>query len=169
LFSLLDICSQRGYKVIEGDVCSIPLNTSTYDTVICIAVLHHIATEQRRLDALSELLRITKLGGNILLSAWALEQDTTSRRRFESQDVLVAWNVPTTYLEGHDQQNENELQPESSPLIADLSQPKLCFQRYCHVYAEGELENLFQKIGKNKLIQRYYDRGNWCVIVQKTE
>jgi hypothetical protein len=65
------------------------------------------------------------------------------------------------------------------------------FQRYCHVYREGELEELFRSqflvapaatAAKSddgavaakgdeepelRFVEHYYDRGNWCVVVQK--
>jgi hypothetical protein len=45
------------------------------------------------------------------------------------------------------------------------------FQRYCHVYKEGELEALFTsqfKLGDEiAIVDQYHDLGNWCVVVQK--
>jgi hypothetical protein len=37
----------------------------------------------------SELLRVLRPGGRVLVSAWALEQEDDSRRTFDDQDVFV--------------------------------------------------------------------------------
>ena len=42
------------------------------------------------------------------------------------------------------------------------------YQRYCHVYKEGELEKLFEKIPGCKVEAAYFDFGNWCVEVRVT-
>ena len=39
-----------------------------------IAVLHHLSTLDHRLHALRELVRVTRVGGEILVCAWAVEQ-----------------------------------------------------------------------------------------------
>ena len=44
------------------------------DFSMSIAVLHHLATPERRLAAVKELLRITKPNGKILIFVWAFEQ-----------------------------------------------------------------------------------------------
>lgn len=49
------------------------------------AVLHHLSTVDRRYAVISELLRITKIGGYVMIQAWALEQGGDSKRIFESQ------------------------------------------------------------------------------------
>ena len=42
------------------------------------------------------------------------------------------------------------------------------YQRYCHVYKEGELEKLFEKIPGCKVEAAYFDFGNLCVEVRVT-
>ena len=37
-----------------------------------------------------------KVGGRLLLYAWAQEQDGASRRRFDGPDVLVQWHLRQT-------------------------------------------------------------------------
>lgn len=41
------------------------------------------------------------------------------------------------------------------------------YQRYCHVYAEGELERLVQRVNGLRLVESYYDRSNWCVVAER--
>lgn len=77
-------CTEKGLKVSYGDVCEIPAKDETFDAVICIAVIHHLATEERRLQAIRELLRITVPGGKILITVWKCEDG-------EVQDRMVSW------------------------------------------------------------------------------
>ena len=53
-----------------------------YASAMSIAVLHHISSRDRRLQLLSELTRIVRPGGVILVCAWAIEQEKASRRQF---------------------------------------------------------------------------------------
>jgi hypothetical protein len=41
------------------------------------------------------------------------------------------------------------------------------FQRYCHVYKEGELEDLVALIPEVEVAEVYYDTGNWVLILRK--
>ena len=45
------------------------------DGVLCIAVLHHISTVERRLAMLAELARVLRCGGRALVTVWASEQE----------------------------------------------------------------------------------------------
>lgn len=41
------------------------------------------------------------------------------------------------------------------------------YQRYCHVYVEGELEQLVGKVDGLNVVDSYYDRSNWCVVAER--
>ena len=73
------------------DNLALPFRDSSIDAVLSIAVIHHIATAERRVHALRELSRILKVGGRVMISVWAFEQ---RQRKFESQDVLIPWHKP---------------------------------------------------------------------------
>lgn len=47
------------------DTLRLPYRANAFDVVLSIAVLHHISTEERRLQAIAELLRIAKPGNPI--------------------------------------------------------------------------------------------------------
>ena len=42
------------------------------------------------------------------------------------------------------------------------------YQRYCHVYKEGELESLCNQLPNVQIIKSFYDNSNWCVRIKKT-
>ena len=41
------------------------------------------------------------------------------------------------------------------------------FQRYYHVFQEGELEGLVKQVEGLSISHSYYDQGNWCVVAEK--
>ena len=58
-----------------GDCLELPFQAAVFDSVISIAVIHHLSTVERRVKAIDELCRITRPGGTLLVYVWAFEQD----------------------------------------------------------------------------------------------
>lgn len=73
--NLAAICHSRGFETCVGDVTCLPFRTQAFDVVLCIAVIHHMATKERRHKALSEVVRILRRGGRALVYVWAMEQE----------------------------------------------------------------------------------------------
>ena len=44
---------------------------------------------------------------------------------------------------------------------------ELVYQRYCHVYKEGELEDLCSGIPGCRVLESGFDKGNWFVLFEK--
>lgn len=61
-------------------LCSIVIKfrSNTFDAVISIGVIHHFTTVERRVEAISELARVLRPEGKLMIYVWALEQ---SRRK----------------------------------------------------------------------------------------
>lgn len=70
---------------------ALPFKDNSFDTVLSLSVIHHFATTDRRVHALREMARILRVGGRMIITVWAMEQE---HRKFESQDVLVPWRRP---------------------------------------------------------------------------
>ena len=70
------------WQVLLCDNLSLPYKDDSFDAVMSIAVIHHIATTERRVRAIRELARILRVGGRIIISVWSMEQ---RHRKFESQ------------------------------------------------------------------------------------
>ena len=69
--NLVDICNQIGHETFVCDNMSLPLRSNYFDAALSIAVLHHFSTVGRRLRAIEELARIVRVGGLLLIYAWA--------------------------------------------------------------------------------------------------
>lgn len=81
--------TKEAYTRGEAAVCDnleLPFRNESFDAVLSLAVIHHFATTERRINAIRELARILRIGGRVVITVWALEQ---KHRRFESQDVLI--------------------------------------------------------------------------------
>ena len=51
---------------------SVFFRSNTFDGLICVAVLHHLATQRRRVSALKELSRVLAVGGKLLVTVCAV-------------------------------------------------------------------------------------------------
>ena len=87
------ICNDKGFNVMLSNITDIKLDSNIADGIICIAVFHHLSTEEHRIEALKEMKRLLKPGGKILLSVWALEQPKKTSRTFNHYgNNIVIWN-----------------------------------------------------------------------------
>ncbi|KUI60681.1 tRNA (carboxymethyluridine(34)-5-O)-methyltransferase [Cytospora mali] len=115
-----DRSAALGADVAVADSLVLPFREAGADFAICIAVIHHLSTRERRVDAIRQLLRCIRRrvdddddnddndgdvsggaggggggggSGRVLVYVWALEQ-SSSRRGWDEggeQDLLVPW------------------------------------------------------------------------------
>ena len=135
--SLVNICLQKNLNVICGDILNIPYKNDSFDYTICIAVLHHLSTIEKRKKAIEELERVTKKGGKILVLVWAFEQEEDSRRKFTTQENFVDWRD---------------------------KQKNLLGKRYYYVFQKNELESL---VDEKKVEKGFYEKGNWGIVFKR--
>jgi ubiquinone/menaquinone biosynthesis C-methylase UbiE len=88
----VDMVLKMGIECRIANILNLPHESEMFDYVLCIAVLHHLSTENRRKQGIDELIRVTKPGGVIFIQVWALEQPAKSKRQFNEQDSLVSWD-----------------------------------------------------------------------------
>ena len=135
--SLVNICLQKNLNVICGDILDIPYKNDSFDYTICIAVLHHLSTVEKRKKAIEELERVTKKGGKILVLVWAFEQEEQSRIKFTTQENFVDWRD---------------------------KQQNLLGKRYYYVFQKNELESL---VDEKKVEKSFYEKGNWGILFKR--
>ncbi|BFZ15045.1 hypothetical protein BsWGS_18084 [Bradybaena similaris] len=280
--NLASICRSRGFETCVADVTNLPLRSGVFDVVLCIAVIHHMSTNERRMKAVSEVIRVLRPKGKALIYVWAMEQDyektpskyiTNSRQKAQltenekcclvqqmqktsgktveeaeaseikrqpaqshGKDGLENINVPPADVnsaaqlinirrkpvEGLEVSTDNcdagmsrddcrvdshsgsQSEPSTLPdvskklhihvnrtqfkeqdmlvpwqlkcKLANEDKDEACakigdncsvFHRFYHVFRQGELEALCKKVPGCEVKARYYDQGNWCVIVEK--
>ncbi|GAQ38713.1 tRNA (uracil-5-)-methyltransferase Trm9 [Aspergillus niger] len=145
------------HSTIIADILHLPHPDSFFDFAISIAVVHHLSTPERRVQAIREILRTLKPatedspGGRALIYAWALEQKSSRRGwdKGDPQDIMVPWVMKGT--------------PSAD---APSNEPKV-FHRYYHLYKESELEQDINKAGGH-VLESGYEKDNWWAIATRT-
>ncbi|OQO00012.1 hypothetical protein B0A48_14215 [Cryoendolithus antarcticus] len=109
-----------------------------------IAVIHHLSTPARRIEAVASILECLKSTGTALLYVWALEQESSRRGWSEGddQDVMVPW------------------------VMRKKGEGERTFQRYYHLYRKGELEADVISAG-GEVVESGYEKDNWWVIANR--
>ena len=140
---------------------NLPHPDNTFDFAISVAAVHHLSTRKRRVEAIKTMLRTLRHPadsnssaygcGHALIFVWALEQ-RSSRRGWgdgDEQDVLVPWVKA----------REKHFRPSDSAR-------REAYQRYYHLYREGELEEDVIAAG-GRVFTAGYDRDNWWVVAKR--
>lgn len=164
--NLLIVGSDRSLGLIEcahaknshvslciADSRRLPHQNGRFDFAISIAVIHHFATEERRVDAIRHVLAKLRAGGRFLVYCWALEQEK-SRRGYkdgDTQDVLVPWLLQKRAAGGAGEKPKVEQETK---------------YRYYHLYRDGELLANAKAAG-GRVMDHGYEKDNWWVIIEK--
>ena len=136
------ICKSKNLNVDLGDITNLKYSTNSFDATMSVAVIHHMSTYDRRLNAIKELIRVTKPSGKIFIEVWAFEQGDKSRFNFQDQDLLIPFK---------DKRTGNNLG-----------------DRFYHVFKKGELDEIINNFSKNIIIiNSFYEKGNWGIIIEK--
>ncbi len=62
-----------GASFVVGEMTELPFPDESFDAIYCIAVFHHLPTDDMRVQALNEMKRVLKPGGVIVMLNWNLE------------------------------------------------------------------------------------------------
>jgi len=85
----VEICNKKNIPTILGNNLNLPIKDNQSDITLSVAVIHHFSTNEKRLQAIKELIRITKPNGKIFISVWDINNP---RFNISSQDNLIKWN-----------------------------------------------------------------------------
>jgi len=94
---LEDAAMVENMGLVRGDVLSMPFADSSFDLVMSVAVIHHFSTSFRRKEAMSEMRRVLKKGGRMLLYVWG--DVVSSKRKFSRThdmpkgDYFASWKL----------------------------------------------------------------------------
>jgi tRNA (uracil-5-)-methyltransferase TRM9 len=157
-----------------ADNLSLPHPPGTFDFAISIAVIHHLSTPTRRVDAVKAVLEILRQpsrsksedGGRALIYVWALEQKDSRRGWDEGheQDVMVPW-VLKQKKEKKPRRKQGDV--ESEVAGGEEEAGDKTFLRYYHLYKKGELEQDIAEAG-GVVLESGYEKDNWWAIASPT-
>ncbi|KAI4167960.1 MAG: hypothetical protein LQ343_006754 [Gyalolechia ehrenbergii] len=164
--NLVNIASQhQPHSSLVADSLCLPHPSSCFAFAISIAVVHHLSTRERRVQAIAALLETLRprlgseqeqpenerTGGKALIYVWALEQKNSRRGWDETneQDVMVPWVM-------------------KSKTADRSSETSTTFNRYYHLYRQGELEKDIVDAG-GSVVESGYEKDNWWAIAGRCE
>lgn len=81
------------------------------------------------------------------------------------QEYFVPWHLPY---------HRAEVSGASAHALAtglatkDDIKGAVVYNRYYHVFSEGELESLTNGITNARVVDQFFDKSNWCIILEKT-
>jgi len=153
-------------EFLVGDILDLPFEKDQFDYVLGIAVLHHIPSRELQLKALSEMHRVLKPGGKLIMTNWNLGREIWSfkhmalwlygfmARKRDSlgfRDLLIPWGITGSIA-----------------------------KRYYYAFSLAELKRLVNRIGfkadkayyvdrKSSLARwgSFWKRGNMVVVAKK--
>lgn len=150
----------QSHSAVIADNLRLPHPPSFFDFAISIAVIHHLCTPTRRVEAIAAILDTLRpstvsktsdvadnqAGGKALIYVWALEQKHSRRGWDEGdeQDVMVPWITKQKTEDGSHVKEKT-------------------FNRYYHLYRRGELEHDVVSAG-GVVVDSGYEMDNWWAI-----
>ena len=173
------LCPKADVAIADG--LSLPYKSESCDAALSIAVIHHMSSVSRRVGLIEEISRILRIGGRAIITAWATDQedmkklekwekiDAPSRTEQHAalsspNDYLVPWHLPLHRVEAA------ELTAPGGPVQGgeiDHEKQSIKFKRYYHLFISGELEKLVQLCRHAVLVDSFYDKDNWCIVIER--
>ncbi|CBY06749.1 unnamed protein product [Oikopleura dioica] len=169
--NLARICGERNIEVSVGDCTKTQLRDEICDVVISIAVLHHMSTVKRRIEALKEIGRILRPGGKAMVTSWAMKQKsekgkTSNYAKKENSEK----STNSAHLPIHKARTNFEAQDVLVPFKGSKegkSTDPAAKHRFYHVFMEGEMKSLALAAGYFSEIEEIYDDGNYVLFLRK--
>jgi ubiquinone/menaquinone biosynthesis C-methylase UbiE len=134
--AVVEICLQKSLNASIMNCCHLQYEDNSFDNIMSIAVFHHLSTEERRIKALSEMIRVLKPNGTGFVSLWSFENQNHIKNKFIQGDNLVNWK---------------------HSISGQL------FQRYYHIFDESKVTKYFDQFYDIKLIHKINVLGNWYI------
>ena len=148
------------HAVVVSDILDLPHPKAGFDFTISIAVVHHLSTTERRVEAIGSILEHLKPGAQALIFVWALEQESSRRgwSQADEQDVMVPW-----VMKGSKTSAASSIGATGGANEVNGQAKDKTFHRYYHLYASGELERDIEAAG-GVVKDSGYEKDNWWAI-----
>lgn len=158
----------RAGDAAVADVRAQPFRGGVFDAALNIAVVHHLASAARRVEAWAETARLLVVGGRALVYVWAQDRPAgvgppvprkgnkgrrMLERRFEAQDMLVPWHLRRRKEGAEDERV--------------LGATEEVHMRFYHVYMQGELEAELAQVEGVRVVDAFFDHQNWCAEIER--
>ncbi|WCJ44563.1 tRNA (carboxymethyluridine(34)-5-O)-methyltransferase [Euphorbia peplus] len=81
------------------------------------------------------------------------------------QEYFIPWHLPYHRAEIG---GASACALESGLAKKDDKKGAVVYNRYYHVFSEGELERLATGLKNAVVVDRFFDKSNWCIVLEKT-
>ncbi|XP_011196240.1 alkylated DNA repair protein alkB homolog 8 [Zeugodacus cucurbitae] len=122
---LISACLERAKAINDNssylphafrcDCLNVPVRSQSVDGCISIAVIHHLATAERRLASIREMARLLRRGGRALIYVWAKDQRANNNKKSAYLLQNKALNKNKTTVEQQRQCAAEEVQRQQQP------------------------------------------------------
>lgn len=137
----VDICERKGLKVAYGDSKDLVFPTNRFDCVMCVAMFHHLLSQEDRDRSMREMIRVLRPGGVGLLTCWSTEQPDGGKFCFTEGVNPVPWKGRRA--------------------------EKAAVMRYYYVYSRAMFESYFRSFPEIVVETVYWEVGNWILVFRK--
>jgi len=139
--NFVDMCISKNLQVYNNTITNLQFTNENFDFILCIAVFHHLLSEDHQISAMNEILRVMKVGATGIITCWATEQPSNQDNKFNFHEGIniVMWK-------GRQDLNKT---------------------RYYYVYSEKMFRDFFNKFTTIDIIKIYNEVGNWIILFKK--
>jgi alkylated DNA repair protein alkB family protein 8 len=137
--NFVDMCNAKKLQVYNNNINNIQFTDSNFNFVLCIAVFHHLLSEENQVSAMNEILRVMKPNAIGIITCWSTEQPEDSKFSFHEGINIVMWK----------------------------GKKELNKIRYYYVYSEKMFYEFFSKFLNIEIINIYNEVGNWIIFFRK--
>ncbi|XP_058787687.1 tRNA (carboxymethyluridine(34)-5-O)-methyltransferase [Vicia villosa] len=119
-------------------------------------------TSSPSLESIPEIEESSLGGGNVSEVLGDLREEENGKNQ---QEYFVPWHLPY---------HRAEVSGASAHALAtglatkDDIKGAVVYNRYYHVFSEGELESLTNGISNARVVDQFFDKSNWCIILERT-
>lgn len=137
--NFVDMCKAKQFETYNNNILDLQFSDFTFDYMLCIAVFHHLLSEDTQISAMNEILRIMKPNSIGIITCWSVEQPEDSKFKFNEGINVVLWK-------GRYELNKI---------------------RYYYVYSEDMFRKFFDKFSNIEIMKIYNEVGNWIIFFRK--
>jgi SAM-dependent methyltransferase len=127
-------------KIIKDDMCKTnDCLINSFDSIICVAAIHHLSTEIRRIEAIKNIIKYLKKNGKALITVWSNNIDKTKYEKLETEgDYLIGWNNECKRYYHLFESEELDKLIEKADILNEI-----------------------------QIVSKIYECDNWIIIIQK--
>ena len=120
-----------------------------FDFVFCVAVLHHLPTQQLKKELTQQIWQALKPNGKAFIAVWNLWQKKYLKHHFSIKSLKLKWQLKNI-----------------SALYIPYKYNQAIINRFLHRFTLKELNNLF--LGANFTVEKSWSSGkNLCLEAKK--